>query len=47
MTTYLKCPKCKFGFAMSTMEYMAKGAVCPRCGATEKKDASGRTIYVQ
>ena len=47
MTTYLECPKCKFGFSLPTTEYMAKGAVCPRCGATDKTNKDGRTIYVQ
>lgn len=47
MTTYLKCPVCKFGFAISTIEYMAKGAICPQCGYTGKNTPDGRRIYEQ
>lgn len=32
MTTYLTCKKCGYGFALSTTDYMANGANCPRCG---------------
>lgn len=47
MTTYLGCPLCKYNFALSTTEYMAKGAVCPQCGYTGKDTPDGRHIYEQ
>jgi DNA-directed RNA polymerase subunit RPC12/RpoP len=38
MTTYLKCKKCGFGFALSTIEYMAAESIeCPRCGVKEDR----------
>ena len=37
MTTYLICKTCGNKFAVSTVEYMAIGAVCPNCGVKDEK----------